>query len=213
MRRIFWLPSATLFLLGLLLSSSLALANSPEDAQKILQTSVMRILDQIKKPEYKNASTRQQLNAFIEKEVNTTFDFEEFSMRTVGAHWRQFSDAQKKSFTDAFADLLFATYLDRLDGYSGEVITFDGFVSGNQGTRVEVRTTLTTKDGTKIPMNYRMLPKGDTWHVYDVLVEGISLVKNYRTQFNDALQNDSPEALVARVREKAASIAKGSYEN
>ncbi len=197
----------------MMLSSSLALANTPEDAQKVLQASVIHILDFIKSPEYKDAAARKQLNANIEKEVYRVFDFEEFSKRTVGSFWKSFSAEQKKAFTDAFASLLFATYLDRIDGYSGEVVNFDGFVSGNKGTRVEVRTTLTMKNKQKIPMNYRMLPKGDSWRVYDVLVEGISLVKNYRTQFNDALQKGSPEELIGRVRERAASIAKGSYDN
>ncbi len=200
-------------LTAVMLCSSLALASTPEDAQKTLQASVTHILDFIKSPKYKDAAARKELNANIEKEVYRVFDFEEFSKRTVGGFWKSFSAEQKKSFTDAFAALLFATYLDRIDGYSGEVVAFDGFVSGNNGTRVEVRTTLTMKNKQKIPMNYRMLPKDGAWRVYDVLVEGISLVKNYRTQFNDALQKGSPEELISRVRERAAAIAKGSYDN
>ncbi len=198
---------------GILLCASLALASTPEDAQKILQVSVERIVNYIKDPNYKNAEKRAQLNKSIEKEVYTTFDFAEFSQRTVGAYWKNFTPAQREAFTEAFAALLFATYLDRIDGYSGEVITYDGIVSNSKGTRVEVRTTLTIKGNKKIPMNYRMLPKNGTWRIYDVLVEGISLVKNYRSQFNDALQKDSPEELIARVRERAAEVSKGSYEN
>ncbi len=201
------------FCVSVLLCASLALAATPEDAQKALQTSVEHIVSFIKKPEYKNAAQRAELNKHIEKEVYAVFDFEEFSQRTVGAFWKSFSPAQKKDFTEAFAALLFATYLDRIDGYSGEMLSYDGIVSNSKGTRVEVRTTLTLQGNRKIPMNYRMLPKNGTWRVYDVLVEGISLVKNYRSQFNDALQSGSPEALISRVRERAAEVAKGSYEN
>ncbi len=185
----------------------------PEDAQQQLQASVTRILNHIKSPEYKNAATRKNLNVAIEKEVYAIFDFDEFSKRTVGSFWKNFSPAQQKAFSQAFADLLFATYLDRLDGYNGESVTFDGFVSGNNGKRVEVRTTVSVKGNQKIPLYYRMLPKNGAWRVYDVLVEGVSLVKNYRTQFNDALQSGSPEALIARVRERASAIKSQSYEN
>ncbi len=203
----------SLLCISIMLYASLTLASTPEDAQKVLQASVERIVGHIKNPEYKDVSKRSALNALIEKEVYATFDFEEFSKRTVGAFWKNFSPKQQKDFTEAFAALLFATYLDRVDGYSGEVVAYDGIVSNSKGTRVEVRTTLTTKGNAKIPMNYRMLPKGGTWRVYDVLVEGISLVKNYRTQFNDALQSGSPEELIKRVHERAAVVAKGSYEN
>ncbi len=200
-------------LIGTLLWASTAVASGPEDAQKQLQASVTRILNYIKSPGYKNASMRKSINASIEKEVYAIFDFNEFSMRTVGAFWKNFTPEQKNAFNNAFAELLFATYLDRIDGYNGESVTYDGFVSGNNGKRVEVRTTVTVKGTQKVPLNYRMLPKNGQWRVYDVLVEGVSLVKNYRTQFNDALQSGSPEALIARVRERSAAIKGTSYGN
>ncbi len=186
-------------------------STNPADAQTSLQTSVSRILGFIQSPGYANPATRQSLNASIEKEVYAIFDFDEFSMRTVGAFWKQFSPKQKQDFTKAFSDLLFATYLGRIEGYNGEKVLYDGFVSGNNGKRVEVRTVINLKGNTKIPLNYRMLPKNGKWVVYDVLVEGVSLVKNYRTQFNDALQSGSPEALIARVKERAAAMKSASH--
>ncbi len=189
-----------------------AWASSPEDAQKALQASVGRILDYVKSPAYKDAATRKNLNAAIEKEVYGIFDFSEFSMRTVGAFWKKFSPQQKQEFTKAFAELLFATYLGRIEGYNGESITYGQLVSGNNGQRVEVRTVISMKNNVKIPINYRMLPKNGTWVVYDVLVEGVSLVKNYRTQFNDALQSGSPESLIARVRERTTAMKSAAHE-
>ncbi len=185
-------------------------ANAAENAAKAaMDKSVQQILHYLKDPGYANPSTRKALNKSIEKVVYTIFDFSEFSQRTVGRYWSSFNAAQKKSFTVAFAELLFATYLDSFGGYNGETMEYAGIVSGSQGTRVEVRTIVTMTGNRKIPISYRMLPKGGTWKVYDVLIEGVSLVKNYRSQFNDILGKATPEQLTARVRERAAAIQKG----
>lgn len=142
----------------------------------------------------------------IEAEVAVIFDFGEFSSRTVGMRWPKFTPTQRRNFTDAFAALLKATYLDRIDGYNGEQIVYVGERVSAGGTRVEVRTTLRMKDNKVIPVAYRMLPKAGTWVVYDVVIENISLVMYYRTQFEQLLLHGSPEALTARVLEKAQTI-------
>lgn len=187
----------------LLLAVSLCWAASGEDARKALETSISRVLDCIKDPKYAVPATRPPLRQNIEKEVRSIFDFEEFSSRTVGASWRNFSPERKKEFSDAFANLLLNTYLEKINGYNGEYIAYNGEVVSPSGDRVEVRTTVTLKDGKAVPVAYRLLPKGSSWHVYDVLIEGISLVKNYRTQFQDILTKGTPEELIARVRDRA----------
>ena len=158
------------------------------------------------------SGTRGALRSQIETEVRNIFDFEEFSSRTVGAAWRSFSPEQKKAFSDAFADLLLSTYLDKVDGYNGEKIQYTGEVANAAGDRVEVRTAVTLKDNKSIPVAYRMLPKEGKWRVYDVLIEGISLVKNYRTQFEDILSKGTPEQLTARVQERAKSLREKAHE-
>ncbi len=203
------LPVLSVIMLCVLLVNTNAYADAAGNAAKTaMDSSVQQILRYLKDPGYANPATRKNLNKSIEKVVYTIFDFGEFSQRTVGKHWRSFSPAQKKAFTDAFAELLFATYLDSLDGYNGETMEYTGVVSGNNGTRAEVRTIVTMQGNKKIPLSYRMLPKGGTWRVYDVLIEGVSLVKNYRSQFSDILGSASPEQLTARVRERANVIKK-----
>ncbi len=83
---------------------------------------------------------------------------------------------------------------------------YTGEVSSAKGDRTEVRTVVTMKDGKKVPVAYRMLPKDGKWLVYDVLIENISLVKNYRTQFQDILNTGSPENLIARIKAKAMEV-------
>lgn len=171
-----------------------------------LETATNRILTCIKNPDYVNPATRGPLRQQIEDEVLHIFDFREFSSRTVGARWRSFNPDQQKRFSDAFADLLINTYVNKIDGYNGEQVVYTGEVSSPSGDRTEVRSVITMKDGKKVPVAYRMLPKDGSWRVYDVLIENISLVKNYRTQFQDILNSGSPDQLIARVRAKAQEV-------
>ena len=192
------------FLLALVLLPVGAQANSP--ARQALETSTNRILNFIKNPDYVNPTTRGPIRQQIEDEVLHIFDFSEFSSRTVGPRWRNFTPEQKREFSNAFADLLINTYLNRIDGYNGEQVLYTGEVSSAKGDRTEVRTVVTMRDGKKVPVAYRMLPKDGKWLVYDVLIENISLVKNYRTQFQDILNTDSPETLIARIKAKAMEV-------
>ena len=198
----------TLALCGLLLAfvllPSAAQANSP--ARQALETATNRILDFIKNPDYVNPATRRPIRQQIEDEVLHSFDYGEFSSRTVGPRWHTFTPEQKKAFSDAFADLLISTYVNKIDGYNGEQVLYTGEVASAKGDRVEVRSVITMKDGKKVPVAYRMLPKNGKWMVYDVLIENISLVKNYRTQFQDILNTDSPENLIARIKAKAVEV-------
>lgn len=198
------LPRLLVLLACLALLPTQLEAAQPSPARQALEISINRILDCIKNPDYLNPATRGPLRQQLEDEVLHIFDFSEFSARTVGARWRSFTPAQQKAFSDAFADLLMNTYISKIDGYNGEQVSYTGEVSDDK--RCEVRTIITMKDGKKVPVAYRMLPKGDSWRIYDVLIEGISLVKNYRTQFQDILTTASPEQLSARISEKAREI-------
>lgn len=201
------LLSPRLFLvLCFLLMACPAFAAPADDARKQLEEAITHVLDLIKNPGYADPATRQTLRPQIEKEVHQIFDFEEFSSRTVGAPWRQFTADQKKAFSTAFADLMLSTYLDKVSGYNGERIQYTGEVASPAGDRVEVRTILTLKDGKPIPVAYRMLPKNNMWKVYDVLIENLSLVKNYRTQFQDILSKGTPAELTSRVSQKAREV-------
>lgn len=178
-------------------------AQAASASRQALETSINRVVDLLKDPGYVNPATRPAIRQRIEDEVYHIFDFSEFSARTVGQRWKTFSATQKKAFGDAFADLLLSTYLGKIQGYSGEKVSYTGEISNSKGTRVEQKTSITMLDGKVIPVNYRMMPKNGHWVVYDVIVEGISLVKNYQTQFQDILRTASPDELITRVKTKA----------
>ena len=179
----------------------------PDLARKMLETSIERILSLLKNPNYVNPATRGPYRRQIEDEVYHIFDFAAFSARTLGQAWRSFTAEEKGSFTEAFASLLFSTYLNHIDGYNGEKVRIVSERRSSSGRRVEIGTELTMSDGRILPVSYRMMPgeeaAGDAWVVYDVFVEGISLVNNYRTQFQEILISSSPATLIERVRARA----------
>lgn len=190
-----------------LMLGATAHANSSQlVAHQKLESTVDKILAIVMDPSYPSPEQRPVLNRKIEKEVREIFDFYEFSMRTVGPAWRSFSPDQQQRFSAAFAELLIYTYLGKIDKYNGEKIAYAGDKSDPKGQRVEIQTLLTMKDGKAIPVAYRMLPKNGSWFVYDVLVEGISLVKNYRTQFHNILSKNSSDELITRVQQKANEL-------
>ena len=184
--------------------SFIAQAEASSPSRQVLETTIQQCLSMLADPAYNNPATQQQQRDKIETRVRTVFDFEEFSSRTVGQRWNSFTAQQKHDFAEAFAELLLATYLGQLDTYNGEQVRYISERSNDSGSKVEQRTELTMKDGKVIPVSYRMLLKNSKWVVYDVVVEGVSLVKNYRTQFQDILATDSPDNLIKRIRSKTA---------
>ncbi|MDL2216801.1 ABC transporter substrate-binding protein [Desulfovibrio sp. OttesenSCG-928-M14] len=177
-----------------------ALAASSE-ARIALENTINQVLNELKKPELKNPASRDAVLARVETIVRDLFSFEELSMRTVGPGWKNFSADQKKRFIDAFEDLLRERYLSSLEGYSGETVAYTGEIASTKGDRVEIQTTVNFKDKPAL-VAYRMLKK-QRWMVYDVIIEGVSMVQNYRTQFQDMLAKGDAEALIRAVRTKA----------
>lgn len=195
-----------LSVLGFMFMALPAQAQSPAQARETLQNAVTKILDDIKNPAYANPATRGSMREAIKHEVYRVFDFSEFSSRTVGPRWRQFDSRAKQDFSNAFANLLFNTYLNKITGYNGEQVEYNGEVASPDGKIVEVRTTVTMKDGKKTPVAYRMIYKDGHWVVFDVIIENISLVKNYRTQFQSILNTATPDELIAKINDKAREV-------
>ncbi len=174
-------------------------------ARNALESTISDILDILKSPGFQDAGQRPALLDQVDKKVRSVFDYEEFSARTVGPNWNKFSPDQRSRFSQAFSFLLWNTYVDKLEGYNGESINFTGEDTSKKGDKAEVKTSLLVKDKS-IPVNYRMLDKNGVWKVYDVLVEGVSLVQNYRTQFQELLSRGNAESLIKAVQEKAESL-------
>jgi phospholipid transport system substrate-binding protein len=171
-------------------------------AKETVEVQVNKVLKALADPAFKNEARETKI-AKIRSIVNEIFDYGELSKRTLGREWSKFNPQQQGEFVNLFSELLEKTYADRLLSYSNEKVVFDRESMLREG-QAEVTSSVVTGDGKKIPLDYRLILKGGSWRVYDVIIEGISLVKNYRDQFRDILAKDSPEEVLKMLRDKVA---------
>jgi phospholipid transport system substrate-binding protein len=169
-------------------------------AKETVEVQVNKVLKALADPAFKD-QTRDAKIVKIRSIVNEIFDYTELSRRTLGREWTKFNAPQQDEFIRLFSDLLEKTYADKLLSYSNEKVVFDK-ESMLREDQAEVTSNVLTADGKKIPLDYRMIRKEAGWRVYDVIIEGISLVKNYRDQFRDILAKDSPEEVLKMLRDK-----------
>ncbi|MBQ7457347.1 MAG: ABC transporter substrate-binding protein [Desulfovibrio sp.] len=200
------------FAVGLLCAFVFATNAYAESAKESLERSFTLVLEILKNPDYADPVKRPPLREKIANLVRSQFDAKEFSTRTLGPKWQTMTAAQQESFASAFVELLIQTYVNKVNGYHGEQISVVGEKSNPKGDRKEIQTIVLVPSGKKIPINYRMLPKGDTWMVYDVLIEQISLVKNYRTQFQELFKTQSIDAVIERIRAKTKELAENAND-
>ena len=172
--------------------------------KETVETGVNKLLKTLGDPAFK-AKPEDERIAIIGAEIETVFDFKELSRRTLGREWKKMKPEQQKEFVQLFKELLQGVYADRLLAYSDQKITFDKETMLKKG-RAEVQRYLQTSDGKKIPLFYRLTDKSGSWKVYDVIIEGVSMVKNYRTQFREILAKNSPEKLLEILRDKVNKI-------
>ncbi|GAB7080674.1 Tgt2/MlaC family protein [Megalodesulfovibrio paquesii] len=192
------------------LATSLTLAATSAqaaDAQQTLQTAVDKILVVLRNPDFKSGPSQQALETQLRGLVRDIFDFSELTRLSLGVHWKRFSPAEQAQAADAMADLLEATYIGSLKKYDNQQVQYGDVVSGERGA-VEIRTTVVSGSNT-IPIAYRMRDLNG-WKVYDVVIEGVSLVKNYRTQFQELMVNGTPQDLIAKIKERAAASRSAS---
>jgi phospholipid transport system substrate-binding protein len=169
-------------------------------AKETVEVQVNKVLKALADPAFKDQNRDAKI-VKIRSIVNEIFDYTELSRRTLGREWTKFNAPQQNEFIKLFSDLLEKTYADKLLSYSNEKVVFDK-ESMLREDQAEVTSNVLTADGKKIPLDYRMIRKEAGWRVYDVIIEGISLVKNYRDQFRDILAKDSPEEVLKMLRDK-----------
>ncbi len=171
-------------------------------AKETVESQVNKVLKALAEPSFKDQAKDAKI-VKIRSIVNEIFDYTELSKRTLGREWTKFNAPQQNEFVKLFSELLEKTYADRLLSYSDEKVVFEKESLLREG-QAEVTSNVLTADGKKIPLDYRLIQKDGNWRVYDVIIEGISLVKNYRDQFRDILAKDSPEEVLKMLRDKAA---------
>jgi phospholipid transport system substrate-binding protein len=205
LRRRAWLVKRmimTLLLFLVALTSSTAsdvsdqISRSPTEVVRSTLTEVFRILDDEKLKDPANLIPRRHL---LEETIAAHFDYTEMSKRALGAYWVPLTTGERAEFVELFKTFLSDRYAEKIEGYSGELVSY--LSERIEGSYAEVRTVLRSSK-VDIPMDYRLHMKAGTWHAYDIIVDGVSLVKNYRSQFEKIIQTSSYQELVNRLRER-----------
>jgi len=186
--------------LALLVLPALVCAGGPTSTVEAQVNKLLQVLgDQSLEGEAGKSVKENKIRAISDD----LFDYVELSRRTLGRNWKKIDAAQQTEFISLYRKLLESVYMGRLLEYSNEKVIFgkETMLSEN---RAEVQSNLVAGDK-KIPIHYRLVLKAGNWKVYDIIIEGVSLVKNYRTQFNSMLSKGSPEEMLQALREKVAA--------
>lgn len=177
-----------------------SVAGGATEAMKATIDEVLRVL---KDKELKQPAKADERRQRLEKVVGERFDYGEMSRRALGAPWNQLADKDKQEFVALFRTLLTNSYADKIETYSGEGVQYIN--ERTEKEYAEVRTKVLTGK-TEIPLDYRMLNKAGDWRVYDVILDGVSLVNNYRGQFSKILKSSNYADLVDQLRKKSEKI-------
>lgn len=198
---------------GLLLVSSTGTAPAGEPQDRVRET-VNAVLTVLQDKSLQGPDNTDRRREKMRQAVFQRFGFEEMAQRSLGHYWQKRTPAEKKEFVELFGELLERSYINKIESYSGEqtvqytkeTIEQDGYAS--------VRTAVINKRDLNVEIEYKLLQRNGTWQVYDVVIEGVSLVNNYRTQFHNILSQESYAALVKKLQlklqqERAAAPIKG----
>jgi phospholipid transport system substrate-binding protein len=178
-------------------------------AAEQLSLQIDRVMKTLETPELKSSHKAAERRAAIRRAAAEIFDFAEISKRCLGRHWQGRTPAEQEEFVALFTDVLERAYLSKVEVYSGEkILVLGDSIDGDAAT---VRTKVVMRQGAEIPVDYRMQRRGERrWVAYDVSIEGISLVANYRAQFQKIVQMSSYPELVRKLRAKRDELASES---
>ena len=166
-----------------------------------IRTAIDQGIEILKSAKLDSNKQRSQVINQLRDIVYTRFDFEEMAKRSLGSHWRRLNPQQQKEFVSAFTELLETTYADKIDLYEGQQVEYIGETIDKN--YAEVNTRVIGKNRQSYTVDYKLHDIGGKWRIYDVIAENISLVNNYRSQFNRVVVNSSFEELIKRIRQKS----------
>ena len=185
---------------SLLLILSLAVPVLAAEPMEAIKQTTDKILSIVTNPALKPPSKTAEKEKLIRQAVDERFDWEEMARRSLATHWAKRTSEERKEFVRLFSDLLERTYMKKVEDYSGEKVLYEG--ETKDGDYATAKVKIVTKKNKDIPVEYRLKKEGNNWLIYDVSIEGVSLVNNYRTQFNSIISQSSYENMVKRLKEK-----------
>jgi phospholipid transport system substrate-binding protein len=177
-----------------------AFAGAPTERVK---NAADKVIDILKDPKLKGPAHEKQRRAKIMATAETVFDYREMAKRSLAVFWRQRTPKEQDQFVKLFSDLLERSYINRIEGYTNEKVIYDSEkINGDYAT---VDSRIITKRHEEIPVNYQLMLKNGQWWVYDIVIENVSLVNNYRVQFNKIIRSSSYADLLKKLQNKEES--------
>jgi phospholipid transport system substrate-binding protein len=193
--------------LGILLLMQPIMMAAGTAGNEIRQT-VDKLLAILKDPQLKGEGKKNERRNKLREVIYQRFDFTDMAKRSLGSHWQRRSPEEQKEFVKLFTNLLEEAYLDKIESYNGEKVQY--LKEREDNDYAEVDTKIVDQKGQDFSVDYRLHNVNGDWKVYDVLIEDVSLVNNYRAQFNRVLAKSSFEELLNRMKERkfSAPVAK-----
>ncbi len=200
-----WFMCATSIVLGTTsMRVESAQSPAPDSPTEAMKSTVHQALEVLRDPELKKPDRADERVTRLKRIANSRFDYEEMAKRSLGSEWSKLQERKQQEFVDLFTEFLTSTYMEKIHDYGGEDVKFLNERIEKQ--YAEVKSLMVGKK-TEIPLNYRLLLKDGEWKAYDVVVDGISLVRNYREQFTAILRSSSYDNLARMLREKNTQYA------
>ncbi|GMW05646.1 MAG: ABC transporter substrate-binding protein [Gammaproteobacteria bacterium] len=197
---------------SLVLAAVFTAAGAEETAQQVVEQAVDRISAQLNGRREELAANKQELYALINRELLPKFDVDYAGRLVLGKAWRDATPAQRQRFVDVFYNFLLRSYATAILKFEQDDIRILPQRAPPQDGRTLVRTEMKMPDGTLVPVNYSMRSTPEGWKAYDVRIEGISYVQNYRNQFNAEVAAKGLDALIERLEKETEDIDSGRRE-
>lgn len=189
--------------LGLLLSG-LVRAGAPDMASALVRDTSERMLEALEARRSELETTPGLIYGLVNEIVVPNFDFERITQSAMGRNWRKIDAGQRASMVTEFRQLLVRVYAKALLNYSGQKIRYLPLRAGRRAGEVTVHTEVREAGGPRIPVNYRLYLKSGAWKVYDISIDGISLVANYRSSFAAEIRRKGVDSLIETLKARNA---------
>ena len=202
LKNVFSIVIVVLFSIIISVPSIAQAFDKPIDAIRITVDAVLNIMkDKALSDPAKKEERRSKISALLRER----FNFQEMAKRSLAKHWKERTPEEKKLFVDIFSDLLEASYIGKIEAYTDEKVRYDKEVIKKKDKYAVVSTSIVTKE-VDIPIDYKVINKGEGWFVYDVVIEGVSFISTYRSQYNKVIIKESFASLIDKMKKKLEEV-------
>ena len=169
-------------------------------AREQVQSAIEKAMAILNDPSLKSKAKKNERIERLRQAIFPMFDFAEMAKRSLGANWQRRTPAEQQEFVKLFRELIESSYMDNIDAYNGEKVNVVG--EKQEKDFAQVNSKIVNNKGEEFSVDYRLLQAGGDWKIYDVVIENISIVNNYRSQFNRVIAKTSFEDLLQKLRDK-----------